>query len=147
MNTEGRTLVVMKDQNISEYVFENLKNKFVSSTGTTFLEFENIESCKKIYDKFEENDIKCKYSQYKIFLRFKTKLNDINEIKKLITDKLTELNDELNIVNLTLFEKNSKFIECGYLILDRIEDFNKLLGINKVELNSEELLLFKFNKK
>ena len=147
MNTPGRTLVVMKDQDLSKFKFENVNIDFKSNNGTRFLEFDNIENSKKSFDLLQKKEIKCKYSEYKIFLRFKSPNNDIEELKKLIIDKLTTTFSDLNILNISLFQKDDKYIDCGYLVVDKLNDLNTLIEKNDLEIDGEKLLLFKYNRK
>lgn len=147
MNTPGRTLVVMKDQDLSKFKFENVNIDFKSNNGTRFLEFDNVENSKKSFDLLQKKEIKCKYSEYKIFLRFKSPNNDIEELKKLIIDKLTTTFSDLNILNISLFQKDDKYIDCGYLVVDKLNDLNTLIEKNDLEIDGEKLLLFKYNRK
>ena len=147
MNTPGRTLVVMKNQDLSKFKFENVNIDFKSNNGTRFLEFDNIENSKKYCDLLQKKEIKCKYSEYKIFVRFKSQNNNIEELKKLIVDKLTTTFTDLNILNISLFQKDDKYIDCGYLVVDKLNDLNTLIEKNDLEIDDEKLLLFKYNRK
>lgn len=146
MNTPGRTLVVMKDQDLSKIKLKNVKVDFKSNNGTRFLEFNTVKDSTTSYDLLQKNEIKCKYSEYKIFLRFKSNNNNIEELKKLITDKLTSTFSEVNILNLALFQKDDKYIDCGYIVVDRLNDLNTLIEKNDLDIDDEKLLLFKFNR-
>ena len=149
MNTlAGRTLVIMKNQDLSKYNITNIKLDHTSNNGTRFIEFDTIENSKKFFKLFSDDEIKCKYSQYKLFLRYKS-TSDVENIKKIIQENLNSKYENLNILELILFQKNNIYMNCGFIIVDNILDFNKMLSDNKIEIENENenLFLFKYNNK
>ena len=145
INKEGRTLLIMKDQEVGE--FENVISNFVSESGTRFIEFDSVVNCKKVYDELLNNNIKCKFSHYNLFFRIKKNLDDIDtdDFKKLFTTKLESQNEDINILDINLYIKNNKLIGTGYLVVDKIKDFNNILDNNKLilsEKNEHEFIIF-----
>ena len=145
INKEGRTLLIMKDQEVGE--FENVISNFVSESGTRFIEFDSVVNCKKVYDELLNNNIKCKFSHYNLFFRIKKNLDDIDtdDFKKLFTTKLESQNEDINILDINLYIKNNKLIGTGYLVVDKIKDFNNILDNNKLilsEKNEDECIIF-----
>tara|TARA_Y100000590_G_C15082895_1_gene774542 strand:- start:32 stop:499 length:468 start_codon:yes stop_codon:yes gene_type:complete len=152
-NREGRTLLIMKDQDIDTYTFKNVISDFKSDSGTRFIEFNSVVNCKKVLEDLISKNIKCKYSYYNLFFRITKNLTNINiiDFKKLLINKLELQYPSINILDINLYMKNNRLIGSGYIIIDRIKDFNKIVENNKLiisEDNEEEFFTFyKFIRK
>ena len=150
-NKEGRTLLIMKNQEVGE--FENVISNFKSDSGTRFIEFDSVVNCKKVLVDLVSKNIKCKYSYYNLFFRITKNLNNINiiDFKKLFINKLEQQYQNINILDINLYIKNNKLIGTGYIVVDRINDFKDMLDNNKLiisEDNEEEFITFyKFIRK
>jgi len=150
-NKEGRTLLIMKNQEVDD--FENVISNFKSETGTRFVEFDSVVNCEKVFADLVSKNIKCKYSHYNLFFRITKNLNNINitSFKYIFIKKLEQQYQNINILDLNLYMKDNKLIGTGYVVVDRIIDFNNILDNDNLILsndNKDEFITFyKFFRK
>lgn len=145
---EGRTLLILKNQEINESEFNNLVKLNESSYGNKFVEFDSISNAKLEYDRLTASNIKCKYSNYYLFVRFSLEKNqDKDELVNRISTELTSKFDDLNILNINLYEKDNKMLGFGQIVLDRLDDIKQVLADNKINLSDDNTVSFyKFNR-
>lgn len=145
---EGRTLLILKNQEINESEFNNLVKLNESSYGNKFVEFDSISNAKLEYDRLTASNIKCKYSNYYLFVRFSLEKNqDKDELVNRISTELTSKFDDLNILNINLYEKDNKMLGFGQIVLDRLDDIKQVLADNKINLSDNNTVSFyKFNR-
>lgn len=148
MEKEGRTLLIMKEQNSIK--LDNVAKDFLSKSKSRFVEFNSLQDSKAAFDKCSSDNIKCKYAYYNSFIRLKNIKPDTDEeeLKNNIIDKLKEQVNDVNLIDIKLFKKNDKLINSGYVIFDKLDDLNNIITKQKIELpNNQNILFYKFIKK
>ena len=145
---DGRTILVFKNQNLEESDYDNLVSINKSTYGNQFLEFNTISDAKVAFDTLNSKNIKCKYSNYYLFIRFPLEKNtNKEELLNKISENLTSKFNNLNILNINLYEKNEKMLGFGQIVLDRLEDIKLILADNQLELSEDNSVSFyKFNR-
>ena len=146
---DGRTILISKNQEVNETTtFDNQVTLNKNTHGNIFVEFDTISNAKVEYDKLVAQNIKCKYSNYYLFVRFSLEKNqDKDELVNRISTELTSKFDDLNILNINLYEKDNKMLGFGQIVLDRLDDIKQVLADNKINLSDNNTVSFyKFNR-
>ena len=141
----SRTILIFKNQNYDVDNFDGLLSKNKSKNATTFLLFDNIDNAIKAYTELQVKQIQCKYSYYKSFLRITKDIDNLSldDIKSLIEISLKKNINDINIVNIKIYKYKTDFINSGYLLIDNINDFNKILK-DVIYLNDEKTEFIKY---
>ena len=130
-NKPGRTIIILH-KNISPALLSNSRNISVSKSGTLFVEKETIQQSMELYHLLKSNHIYCKYAYYRCFFTMrKGQINmdsiTYNDIKENMMLSLFKKFSDINILHLTIFTKNRKLTKHGYIVLDRIHDFQNVI--------------------
>ena len=146
---DGRTILISKNQEVNENTtFNNQVTLNKNTHGNIFVEFDNISNAKVEYDKLVAQNIKCKFSNYYLFVRFSLEKNtNKNDLINKISENLTTKFPNLNILNINLYEKENKMLGFGQIVLDRLEDIKSVLSDNTIKLGDDNIVSFyKYNR-
>tara|TARA_Y100000768_G_scaffold331495_1_gene270742 strand:+ start:15003 stop:15464 length:462 start_codon:yes stop_codon:yes gene_type:complete len=146
---EGRTILISKNQDVNETTtFDNQVTLNKNTHGNIFVEFDSISNAKVEYDKLVAQNIKCKYSNYYLFVRFSLDKNkNKNDLVSKISENLTNKFSNLNILDINLYEKNNNMLGFGQVVLDRLEDIKSVLSDNTIEVDDDNIVSFyKYNR-
>lgn len=145
---ESRTIVVMKEQTIDDNDIVNKSNLVKTKSGSVFIEFDDVKDSIKTFENLNAKNIKCKYSYYNIFFRTSKNLenSDINEQKKEFSENIESKYENSKILEIIFYKRKENFIGTGYLVVDKIDNFNNLIN-SKMDFNEKESINFyRFNK-
>ena len=147
----SKTILIFKNQKYDDSDFEGLVTKSTSKNDTTFLLFNSIENSEKAYTELQSKQVQCKYSYYKSFFRINKKIDGLSleDIISLITTCLKKDVKDINIINIRVYKYKTDFINSGYLLVDNIDDFNKIIK-DSVYLNdekTEDIKFYRFNNR
>ena len=158
----GRTLLIKlinDTTTFEESLLDNLTgliNKTnLTNNKTLFLTFDNnnnsLNALKFLRSK-SFNKYHVKFSYYKLFFTINglTDKSDYNESKKGLIDLITNNND-IQVLYCKFYCKENKYLGCGDLTVDKLEDMNKLLskndGFKEFTFKTISGVFYRFNKK
>jgi len=158
----GRTLLIKlinDTTTFEESLLDNLTgliNKSnLTNNKTLFLTFDNnnnsLNALKFLRSK-SFNKYHVKFSYYKLFFTINglTDKSDYNESKKGLIDLITNNND-IQVLYCKFYCKENKYLGCGDLTVDKLEDMNKLLskndGFKEFTFKTISGVFYRFNKK
>lgn len=152
-NKPGRTIIVQEP--LSSNYLTNSAKIAISSSGTIFIEKENIHESINLYEILKKKNIKCKYAYYRCFFVINNakllEQYNYNTIKENIIHVIKISYPELQFIHLKIFSKNKKIMNTGYLVVDRISDFKNIIGCKfhfSIHCNNFSVKIKKFmNKK
>jgi len=158
----GRTLLIKlinDTTTFEESLLDNLTgliNKTnLTNNKTLFLTFDNNNNslnALKILRSKSFNKYHVKFSYYKLFFTINglTDKSDYNESKKGLIDLITNNND-IQVLYCKFYCKENKYLGCGDLTVDKLEDMNKLLskndGFKEFTFKTISGVFYRFNKK
>ena len=129
-NKPGRTLIIQEPLS-SNYLIDSV-NVAISQSGTIFIEKENIQQAIELHEILKTQNIKCKFAYYRCFFSIDNihhlKHYHYNIIKEAITNSIKWSYPNLKLIHFKLYRKNKEIKNAGYLVVDRIRDFNNIVG-------------------
>ena len=135
---EGRTILISNDENI-EAKFDGIQDIHITNNGSRFIVFDTLENSVKAYNFLKENNVKVKYSYYKLFFRIKN-MNlenmEYNILKEIIS-KYLEKELGVNILYFKFYTKNKQLMGSGDLTTDTKASFDKLINLNDIVIDEE----------
>ena len=146
----GRTLLVSNVPEDMPLAFEGIKNVHKTSNGSQFLYFDSLEHAEKAYQELSDTDVRVKYSYYRVFFRLRefdlTKLK-YDEMKESIRNKLTSLNENINVLYFKFYTKNNQLIGSGDFTLDSKDDLDSLVTLREIEVEGGKVSLYRYRMK
>ena len=144
----GRTVLIKSNQEY-ECNFNGITNTANTENGSKFVIFDTIENAKHAFKSLKDNNVKAKYSYYKMFFKINTDLiedNSYDELKASILKEILSFNEEVNILYFKLYTRQGKLTGSGDLVLDTKDDLDKLVSKKNLKLNDNgmEIRMFRF---
>ena len=143
----GRTLLLNNEFSDMATNFEGVQNVHETSNGSKFIVFDTVENASKVYESLVENNVKVKYSYYKIFFRLSDcDLGDVvyDEMKNKIIDNLKNKIGDLNILYFKFYTKNNTLIGSGDFTVDTKETLDALVTLREIELEGIKIKFYRF---
>jgi hypothetical protein len=147
----SRTLVISSRKEYSTD-FTGKVSEADGNHGTKFVSFDTQENAQQALQTLMNNEVRCKYSYYKIFFRITDRsLENISydDLKEFVRNELLKYNSNLNVLRMR-FNRTSEgtFIGSGDMSVDLKNDFDNLLDKKQLELHDGgHLVLYKYNMK
>ena len=147
----GRTLLVSPDHT-DEFNLTGLVNTHTTATGSRFLEFDTIENSMSAYDKLQEDNVRCKYSYYRVFFRLKDvdlPNAEYDKLKDSIKAMIAKL-DNVTILFFKFFTKDQNLMGSGDLTVDTKSGLDALIANQDLEIEEGQdgkISLYRFKMK
>ncbi len=136
---EGRTILISNDENV-EAKFDGIQDIHITNNGSRFIVFDTLENSVKAYNFLKENNVKVKYSYYKLFFRIKNmNLENVEyNILKETINKFLEKELGINVLYFKFYTKNKQLMGSGDLTTDTKAAFDKLINLDDIVIDEEE---------
>lgn len=144
----GRTILIKSNQEY-ECNYDGIISTADTENGSKFVVFDTIENSKNAFKSLKDNNIKAKYSYYKMFFKIKSELLEnisYDDLKELVLKEMSSFHEDINILYFKLYTRQGKLTGSGDLVLDTKEDLDKLVTKRNLKLDSNglEVRMFRF---
>lgn len=132
----GKTIIISKYEE-KEDMFEQFSNvKLNKINKSLFIESKDLQTSISIFNKLKENNIDCRYANYRMFLIIDSDFEKLtyDEIKNNIKEQLYSLNQNLNILYFKLYKKENRLTGNGHIVLDNYDDLKNI--VNKIHVKN-----------
>lgn len=134
----GKTIIISKYNNENEN--NNFFNEFSSNiklnkiNQSLFIESNNINTSISLFNKLKQNNVECRYANYRMFLIIDSDFEKLNydEIKNKIKEQLYSINKNLNILYFKLYKKDKRLTGNGHIVIDNFNDLKSI--VNKIHV-------------
>lgn len=133
----GKTIIISKyndNNNVFNEFTSNIKlNKINQSL---FIESKDINTSISLFNKLKENDIECRYANYRMFLIIDSDFENLSydQIKNVIKEQLYTINSSLNILYFKLYKKDNRLTGNGHIVVDNFDDLKNI--VNKIHVKN-----------
>ena len=137
----GRTILIKANQDY-KCDFDGIISTAKTENGSKFLVFDTIDNSKNAFKLLKDENIKAKFSYYKMFFKIKSELvEDItyDDLKTMMLNEMSVFHKEVNILYFKLYTRQGKLTGSGDLVLDTKDDLDKFVGQRTLKLNKDDL--------
>lgn len=133
----GKTIIISKhndNNNVFNEFTSNIKlNKINQSL---FIESKDINTSISLFNKLKENNIECRYANYRMFLIIDSDFENLSydQIKNSIKEQLYTINSSLNILYFKLYKKDNRLTGNGHIVVDNFDDLKNI--VNKIHVKN-----------
>ena len=148
----GRTLLISSEYT-DELKNEGILNEKIHKTegGSRFIVFDTIDNARSAFKDLRNNNVKVKYSYYKVFFRLAdVDLQSIeyDALKENVKEMIASLGkDIVNILYFKFYTKNSQLMGSGDLTVDTKEGLDLLVNSNEYEFSKGKISFFRYRVK
>lgn len=140
----GKTILISNEYQ-EDISFEGIDKIHKTENGSRFVIFDNVEHAKEALESLISNDVRVKYSYYKLFFRLRDmELQNMkyDELKETLKSSLSE--QDVNTLYLKFYTKNGQLIGSGEITLDSKDVIDTLLNKRSLSLGDGSISFYKF---
>ena len=141
----GKTILINHNGDYSLDSYTGISSVFTTDNGSKFVQFDTVDNSVNAFSDLISNDVRVKYSYYKMFFRVKNV--DLSSVSydDLKTRVINSLGDGVNVLYFKLYKNNGALTGSGDLVLDTKESLDNLVKDGSRDLgNGSSVQMYRY---